>query len=196
MPRPVKLLVLDCHGVVLTNPFMDFLDALARATGQPPQQVRDRWRRRLRTPFWEGELSERDLWRALARSEEGLPWRELLESHYQLNLGAACLERWSRHAPLWMLSNHRGAWLIPRLERFGLRQYFLGVLASDELKAAKPAPAAFQQILRQVAVPADAVFIDDQPRNVEAAEALGLRGLLADDAHHWISVVEELLALR
>jgi FMN phosphatase YigB (HAD superfamily) len=72
--------------------------------------------------------------------------------------------------PIWLLSNHRSDWLLPRLERFGLADRFERVLVSDELGAAKPSPTAFAALVDQPSM----VFFDDSRRNVEAAAALGI----------------------
>lgn len=189
----IELLVLDAHGVVFNNPFPEFLDELAITTGQRVDDVRERWHEGLRLPTWTGELSEEELWLCLAGSETAQNWQQRLESRYQPGPAAAELERWSSRVPLWLLSNHRSDWLLPRLTRLGLSRFFERVIVSDAIGAAKPDPAAYKPILEQVSNPKCALFVDDRSRNVRAAQRLGIRAVLASHESPWIRQVEIVL---
>ena len=189
----VKLLVLDGHGVVLTNPFQDFLVDLAQDTGQTEMEVKRIWNNRLRTPFWTGELAESEMWRLLTGRENGDSWRWALEERYDLGPAADHLRRWSQAIPVWLLSNHRRQWLLPRLERFGLDRHFRRIVVSDEIGFAKPEPAAFSDVLASVQHPAEALFVDDRTRNVDAASLLGIRTVRATAEENWIETIDNLL---
>jgi FMN phosphatase YigB (HAD superfamily) len=191
--RRIELLVLDAHGVVLTNPFFAFLEQLARATSQSSDEVQQRWRSELRTPAWTGELAEDKLWQRLTGSENGRHWREVLEAAYELGPAAPHLQRWSRQVPIWLLSNHRSPWLLPRLERFGIKEFFERVVISDVIGAAKPEPAAYVDILERTTSPASALFVDDQDRNVAAAAKIGLTAFHAGADLSWIAAVDDAL---
>lgn len=191
----VELLVLDVHGVVLTNPLMAFLDQLADATGQSPAEVKTRWRREVRERNWTGQIREDELWQRLAGDLGERPWRCLLESQYQLGPAAPHVHRWSQCVPIWLLSNHRSDWLIPRLERFGLNGYFERTIISDAIGAMKPDPAAYRCIVAHVAEPASALFVDDRSRNVAAAANLGLKTVHATIERPWIAMVDRALGL-
>jgi putative hydrolase of the HAD superfamily len=53
---------------------------------------------------------------------------------------------------------------------------------SCELMTAKPAPAIYTHTLEKLKVaPEEALFIDDLPRNIDAARALGIDGILFKD---------------
>ncbi len=189
----IQLLLLDGQGVVFNNPFPAFLRALAAHTNQPEGVVWNRWYEQLRRPFWTGQMTERELWERLTEGlGETTDWRPLLESSYDYGPAAGHLEHWSRLVPVWLLSNHRGAWLRPRLERFGLAQYFERILVSDEVGEIKPDPAAFEPVL-SAADPAMTLFVDDQRRNVRAAERAGLSGVHADKEHDWVRAVDQAL---
>ena len=75
--------------------------------------------------------------------------------------------------PMWLLSNHRTSWLLPRLERFGVADRFERILVSDVLAAAKPSAAAFAALQGRD----DLIFYDDSQCNVDAARSFGI------DAH-------------
>lgn len=67
--------------------------------------------------------------------------------------------------------------------RFGLLHRFEGVLVSGREGLAKPDPAIFSLLLDRWEVdPAEAVFVDDLETNCAAAEQVGLRSVLFQDA--------------
>jgi glucose-1-phosphatase len=189
----VELLVLDVHGVVLSDYLPTFLGKLAVLIGEPVDEVRRRWREGIRTPAWKGEIEDVELWRRLSGVGGELWWRDQLEAGYQLGPAAPHLARWSARMPIWLLSNHRTDWLLPRLQRFGIFGYFEQVLVSDAIGAAKPDPGAFAQIVNHVVQPQAALFVDDQMSNVEAARRLGLRAVHAAAHCDWIANVDALL---
>jgi len=70
----------------------------------------------------------------------------------------------------------------PQVERMldllGIRSYFESVTISAQVGHSKPNPAIFELALRALHIGAEqAIFVDDMPYNVAAAEQMGLRGL-------------------
>lgn len=64
-------------------------------------------------------------------------------------------------------------------ERFDFLGWFEGIVVSGEERLAKPDPAIYRVLLERYAVDAaQAVFVDDRPENVAAAEALGMTGIV------------------
>jgi HAD superfamily hydrolase (TIGR01509 family) len=60
---------------------------------------------------------------------------------------------------------------------------FDDIIISGEVGSTKPDPVIFNTVLSRLAVsPAEAIFIDDNPKNVKGAEAVGIRGVLFADA--------------
>ncbi|HET7744379.1 MAG TPA: HAD family phosphatase [Gaiellaceae bacterium] len=69
------------------------------------------------------------------------------------------------------------------LARFDFLGWFEGIVISGDVGVNKPDPRIFEHLVEHFRVePADAVFIDDSPANVEAATALGFRSILFTDA--------------
>ena len=84
---------------------------------------------------------------------------------------------------LYALTNWSSETFPIALERYPFLGWFRGIVVSGDVGAAKPEPAVYQELVtRYGVVPAETVFIDDQPRNVEAARALGFRGIRFTDA--------------
>jgi 2-haloacid dehalogenase len=71
----------------------------------------------------------------------------------------------------------------PARNRFPFFAWFDGIVVSGNEGVAKPDPEIFQRLLVRYDVdPAAAVYIDDTPRHVETARALGMTGLVYTDA--------------
>ena len=63
--------------------------------------------------------------------------------------------------------------------RFGFLDWFDGIVISGEVGLKKPDAAIYRHLLESYGIaPRTTLFIDDVPENLEAAEALGLNGLL------------------
>jgi 2-haloacid dehalogenase len=67
--------------------------------------------------------------------------------------------------------------------RFDFLDWLDGIVVSGEIGVTKPDPTIFRALLgRYHLEPGDTVFVDDLPRNVDAARELGLIGLRFEDA--------------
>ncbi len=81
--------------------------------------------------------------------------------------------------PLYGLSN----WSIEKFSlvrpRYPFFDCFKAMVISGEVKIAKPDPGIFLRLLEVIGEPAeDCIFIDDSPRNIGAASALGFQTVL------------------
>ncbi len=170
------VVVLDVHGVVINNPLPGFLRDVGDRTLVGGDELLRRWRARWRRPFWEGSITEQEMWEAIAPGLDAVELRADLEARYRPGPWFHFVMRYD--GPMWLLSNHRSAWLMPRLERFGVADRFERILVSDALGAAKPSPRAFAALQARH----NAVYFDDSPCNVEAARALGIEAHLVDIA--------------
>jgi FMN phosphatase YigB (HAD superfamily) len=193
MTPAIELLVLDGQGVVFNDPLVTFFDHLADSTGQDRAAVLARWRDDLRERAWRGAIDDRTMWRVLV-GEDSHDWGAHLEAAYAPGPAAPRLPAWAERVPVWLLTNHRTAWISRRLERFGLRPWLSRVLVSDALGAIKPETAVFAPVLAHVSNPSAALVVDDQQKNVDAATALGMAAILADPDGHWIAAVDRRLS--
>jgi FMN phosphatase YigB (HAD superfamily) len=171
---PDAVVVLDVHGVVINNPFPGFLRDLGDRTSVGGDELLRRWRARWRRPFWEGAITEDELWEAIAPGLDAAELRADLESRYRPGPWFQFVTRYD--GPMWLLSNHRSAWLLPRLERFGVADRFDRILVSDALGAAKPSALAFAPLRLH----GNVVFFDDSPCNVAAAAEAGIESHLVE----------------
>jgi epoxide hydrolase-like predicted phosphatase len=81
------------------------------------------------------------------------------------------------------------------LREWGLYGCFDVVFCSGDEGIKKPDPAAFEITLKRLSVaPAEAVFIDDTVRHINAARSLGIRGVLFTTAEALEEDLDRLLA--
>lgn len=192
-----KLLVLDGQGVVFDAPIRRFLVEFAEFHGIPFAEVEARWENGVRERAWRGLIDDATLWRQLAGHEvDPLSTRRRLDSAYRPGPAASYVSAWSERASIWLLSNHRFEWLVPRLDDFGIRNRFERLLVSDNTGMLKPESAAFEPIIREEKATWDVLFVDDQPHNVFAAEALGIPSVIALSGTEWLEYIAAWLEHR
>jgi 2-haloacid dehalogenase len=79
---------------------------------------------------------------------------------------------------LYALTNWQQGLFDIALVRYDFLQWFDGRVVSGEEKTRKPFPEFYQKLLNRYSVhPSEAIFIDDNQRNVKAAEDLGIKSI-------------------
>ena len=80
--------------------------------------------------------------------------------------------------PLYALTNWSSETFPSQRARFAFLDWFDGIVVSGNEGVIKPDPRIFRILLDRHGIAADeAVFIDDNPRNAQAATALGIHGI-------------------
>lgn len=80
-----------------------------------------------------------------------------------------------------LLSNSATEYLGKIIDLHDLESLFDALIVSAEVGLVKPDPRIFEHALDQLGVsPEEAIFIDDNFRNVEAASRLGIKGIVYD----------------
>jgi len=83
-----------------------------------------------------------------------------------------------RSVPLYGLTNWSSETFPAQRVRFPFLEWFDGIVVSGDEGVIKPDPRIFRILLDRYRVAADeAVFIDDNPKNAQAASALGIHGI-------------------
>ncbi len=108
----------------------------------------------------------------------------------------ALIERLARrHVPLYCLSNMPVSIYEHLRARHDFWNAFRGVVISGEVRMIKPEREIFEHLLDRYQLEAErSVFIDDLPRNLEAARAVGLNTIWFRDAEQCERELEPLLA--
>lgn len=131
-----------------------------------------------------GNMSSAELWEAVGL-DPGLEDEYL--QRYKLTDGLTdFLEAVnSQGYEVWCLSNDISEWSKKLRARFELDRYVRGFVISGDVGVRKPAQAIFDHLIGQLTVShRDAVFVDDQPRNLDVAAALGFNTILFAPAGH------------
>ena len=86
-----------------------------------------------------------------------------------------------RYGRLACLSNDIASWSLKLRQRFGLENWIDHWFISGDLGLRKPAAEIYRLAADRLRVrPQDIVFVDDRPRNLDAAKAVGLSTVLLD----------------
>jgi putative hydrolase of the HAD superfamily len=188
----IKGIIFDFGGVFNNaHETLDGFGVAAERFGQAPQALYDLF---YSGPEWQaakiGQMTSEAYWRQimglLGLDPQGdvAAFRAELFAGEQLDpevvaLAQALHERY----PLALLSNATDEleWLLEH--RFGVHHLFDVVINSARVGVAKPDPRAYQLALDGLRLqPHETLFIDDKPRNIVAAEALGIPSLHFTDA--------------
>lgn len=82
-----------------------------------------------------------------------------------------------------LLSNSAGSYIRPILEEHSIGYLFDEIVISGEVGMIKPHTEIFDFILGKMNVSAkEAVFVDDNTHNTDAAESVGIKGIVFRDA--------------
>lgn len=192
-PLAYRGLILDFGAVVTKLPF-ETLDMIEEGFGLERGSLD--WLGPLdpeRDPLWrnvvEGRMSEREYWPMRAQ-EISLPRGETWsaadlflriidiagESWLRPGMLAIIDEVRARGVPVAILSNELELFLGPKwFDRFSVFRNVDAIVDATRTQIFKPDPRAYQLALDAIRVSApQALFVDDQPRNVEGALAAGL----------------------
>ena len=89
----------------------------------------------------------------------------------------------------WVMSNEFDG------EGHSLAYYLDAAYESYKCGAMKPDAKFFNAVMEgERLIPSETLFIDDGPRNIEAAKALGIQTLLVENGEDWTERLEDLLA--
>ncbi|HWH13652.1 MAG TPA: HAD family hydrolase [Miltoncostaeaceae bacterium] len=192
-------LILDLGGVVLPSAMPQVIAQLAELSPQSEQQLWRFFNTRLFRPFWSGEMSVEEFWDVFT-AQAGVPgatarWQTELTTRMLEPLpGAARVRRWAERVPVGVLSNQRGEWVLPVLDRAGLTPLLSPLLVSSMTGLVKPDPRAFAQLTQLGVPPAQVLYVDDRPQALRRAEWHGVSTMQALDGA-WMDRVDERLGL-
>jgi len=182
--------------VLIDSLMPDFPDRAARHAGADPHSVRrlltdDGFRR----AYWGGHLPEAAFWDALGLEVPGHARRaEVLD--LRPRVAPQRVAAWARVADVWVISNHRHEWLLPALAAHGLDAVVHRIEVSSLSGRVKPDPGAWEVLLADGTPAAQVAVVDDQRRNLEAAEGLGIAAIAAAGDDAWQRAVDAWLASR
>ena len=105
-------------------------------------------------------------------------WPEMLRGEIPGTVELLKTIRDSGNYKLYALTNWSSETFPIALERFEFLSWFDGIVVSGDEKDRKPFPSFYRTLLNRYAIePTEALFIDDNLRNVKAAEDLGIHAI-------------------
>jgi putative hydrolase of the HAD superfamily len=113
-----------------------------------------------------------------------IPKTETIELMYLLK---------SKGHSLFCLSNMHAASITYLEKNYSFLNIFEGVVISCKINMVKPDPEIFKYILSIYHLePAQTVFIDDSPANIEAAENISIKTILFENAAQCLKALESI----
>jgi HAD superfamily hydrolase (TIGR01509 family) len=132
-----------------------------------------------------GQISAREFW-ARVQVDPGLEDAYLRRHRLSMGFREFIREAKSQVASIWCLSNDVPQWSRKLRDLHDLHDLIDGFVISGEIGARKPDPAIYHALLSRTGVPAEnIIFVDDRPKNLAAAAALGFETMLFDPALKW-----------
>ena len=175
----INTIVFDFFGVISSEvaPFIFgevFSDEEAKRLKEEYMQPADR-----------GDVTEKQMYENLARLFSRTP--EDMEAEYLRRAVidrdmVAFIEKLKGKYRVCLLSNAQSDYLRKVFDREDLDRLFDTKVVSGDVRMIKPYPEIFELLLSRVGIkPSEAVFIDDNPKNVEGARAVGIHAILFTD---------------
>ena len=144
-----------------------------------------------------GLISEEDTYIKM-QELSGIPKEKIKEDFYSLvNINTELLshiKQLREKYKVYIISNASASFLRNILKSYSLYEYFDGIFISAEMKLAKPSPDYFTKVLSDIKISAeDAVMTDDNPKNVAAAESVGIQGIVFNNTEDFITKLYKIL---
>ena len=184
---PITTIIFDLGGVLIDwNPRYLYRQLI------PDEPAMEEFLATITTPDWN---EEQDAGRPLAEATAQLVaqhpqhqaliepfygrWPEMLGGPIAGTVELLARLRATGRYRLYALTNWSAETFPVALERFDFLGWFAGILVSGAEQMRKPTPAFYQLLLTRYGIePTEALFIDDNARNIAAAQALDLRTVL------------------
>lgn len=184
-PSPtIKSVVFDFGGVLAKPDEEAVISYLATFFGVSEEEIRDLHVQELQ--WIRVSDKEFEIWQKYANSlNRSLPpdWREAyqkvkMDAVRELpEIGQILKDLRSRGYSLMMLSNFE-PWMDPLLDQLGYRETFDTLYLSYKTDLEKPSPEAYNQVLEDLQLAGkEVLFIDDQSKNVDAAQELEINSI-------------------
>lgn len=192
---PLKAIIFDFGGVLCHHPPQEDVEGLASIWGLPRDEfLRHFWAHRV--PYDRGDLTPEEYWARFAQSAGVPPVNGRLEEILRRDIGfwmhlQTNMVTWTRTVKK---AGYRTALLsnLPRslgehlLAHCDFIKDFDHLTLSYEVRSAKPEERIYRHCLEGLGVaPEQSLFLDDRAPNIEAAQALGIHGVLFETAHQF-----------
>lgn len=212
--KMIKAIIFDLGGVLMTDvPLKQIAEELSKESPLSEQEIHTHL---YPTEHWTlltlGKITEDEYWdhflHALTQAEGKINADKkylkdkVRSSLYPLKHSTRIVNLLKNHSfdyaqdlryKLGILSNHAKEWSEYMKQSFDLFKSFDQIIFSCDIGLRKPDPKSYQIALERLqSDPNECVFIDDKKRNTDAAEKLGIKGIVFEESS---KLVEELARL-
>jgi epoxide hydrolase-like predicted phosphatase len=196
----ITTIFFDWGGVIADDPGDDFLKLLLKDGGASEAQTEEIYETYMRR-FMRGEITEKEYWDEL-RAKYGLKIHDSISEEFKKWNGLV------KNEEVWSLISEAKAHGLQvailsnvieptynALAQTGYYDDFDEVIASCKVGFAKPQREIYELALAQLKTTAlQSVFIDDKQRNLDPAEAMGFRTILAQNPAQIISDIRQVFS--
>jgi putative hydrolase of the HAD superfamily len=194
----IKAIIFDLGGVLMTDvPLKQIAEDFAKKSPLSKEQIHAHL---YPTEHWNlltlGKITEDEYWdNFLQASKTNVDKKYLKDkvrsSLYPLEHTTRILNLLKNHYKLAILSNHAKAWSEYMIQTFDLFKSFDQMIFSCDVGIRKPDPKIYEIALEKLKCNTqECIFIDDKKRNTDAAEKLGIKGIIFEDASKLIKNLE------
>ncbi len=186
-------LILDIAGVIATNFSPIFWEDLSSKFEVSYNEL-NKFRNEVREELWTGKIQEEEFWPKLIERFPTIDGSYAADKLLTVIKPLPALEEiplWSKYANIHLLSNHRIEWVKHIIAP--VEDYIKSITISSDVGFCKPQVDIYLKVNSHITRKENALFIDDQEKNLIEARNLGWNTLLADDKGEWIKIVSHQL---
>ena len=178
----IKVIIFDVGGVLVEKIFSSLIDELAVEYSLNSATLREySWL--LFDKVNRGEMTENELFKNIIKKFDIPVSVSLLEKKSMqfkpIEKVWKYVKELKNRYKLAILSNMGKNWSMAREEQFHISEWFDEVVWSCDLGISKPNKQIFNYLTDKLNInPEECVFIDDKQSNIDAAQSLGMKGIL------------------
>jgi len=196
----IKAAIWDFSGVILQPLVADPHAYIASELGVPAEEIRKYFDgvRNFRLDL--GEESEQDFYMRMIKelglsADDRKVFEDYLFDLYEVNRELIDFIKQSRPKIKPALCSNFSGTLRPLIrDKYKIENLFDVIVVSSEVKMLKPQAEIYQLTLQQLGVtPQEALFIDDQEKNVEGAEVVGMRGIIYKNTAQTLPQIKKII---
>jgi len=209
LEKMIKAIIFDLGGVLMTDvPLEQIAEELAKNSSLSREELHAHL---YPTKHWElltlGKITEDEYWDSFLKLSRINVEKKYLKdkvrsSLYPLGHSTRIVELLKNHYKLGILSNHSKEWSQYMEQKFDLFKSFDSMVFSCDVGLRKPDLKIYEIATEELKcdaegrtirfAPEECVFIDDKKRNTDAAEKLGIKGIVFEE---FSKLVEDLARL-
>jgi putative hydrolase of the HAD superfamily len=193
----IRAIIFDLGGVLITDvPLKPIAEEFSKKSSLSAEEIHTHL---YPTEHWNlltlGKITEDEYWddflKAYKISEKSEVRSDKLKEElkekirsalYPLKHSASIINLLKENYRLAILSNHAKEWSEYMKQKFDLFRFFDPIIFSCDVGLRKPDPRIYEAVLQKLKCSVnECVFIDDKKRNTDAAEKLGMKGIVFEE---------------